>query len=285
MSDVKKPWMPIIMFVDDDAKALATQLNQFSESYVQAIGVTSPDDAIKKMNELNVDLIVTDFSFGSSIDSSGLKLAHTVRELNRELPIVGVSSYIANLEKITGIDPKYFDSIAHTSQRDASFVAILKELASEHKHKVEQMHDSLFISFGGPDQQIASAINSFLQRRRVKTWFFPQDALPGQKLHRVMSEGVNSYDRVLLICSSASLTRSGVLNEIERVLEREAREGGSEILIPITIDDYVFTTWNPSRTDVADQVRSRVISTFPTTDPEEIAFQEAGNKLIAALRR
>jgi hypothetical protein len=51
---------------------------------------------------------------------------------------------------------------------------------------------SLFISFGGPDEAIARKVNARLRERGVKTWFFPDDATPGQKLHRAMSEGVTS---------------------------------------------------------------------------------------------
>jgi hypothetical protein len=84
--------------------------------------------------------------------------------------------------------------------------------------------------------------------------------LPGQKLHRVMHEQINNHDRVLLVCSEHSLSRLGVLNEIERVLEREAREGGKEILIPITLDDHVYQDWAQDRPDLAQQIRSRVIT-------------------------
>ena len=78
----------------------------------------------------------------------------------------------------------------------------------------------------------------------------------------MMHDGVNNHDRVLLVCSEESLTRVGVLNEIERVLEREAKEGGSEVLIPITLDDYVYGDWAPDRKDIADQIRSRVITKY-----------------------
>lgn len=146
-----------------------------------------------------------------------------------------------------------------------------------------EMHSSVFISYGGPDEEIARSINQYLVSNNVRTWFFPEDALPGQKLHRVMSDAVAKHDRVVLICSVSSLQRPGVQNELERVLEREAREGGSEILIPISIDRYVFDEWNPARRDLADQVRSRVIATFPAS-PADV-FNAAAEKLLNTLRR
>lgn len=160
---------------------------------------------------------------------------------------------------------------------------------SDAGHLVEIIHeadmlDSLFISYGGPDEAMAERINSALKSQNVKTWFFPEDALPGQKLHRVMSDGVASHDRVLLVCSEASLARPGVLNELERVLEREASEGGSEILVPITLDDFVFSDWAPSRPDIARQVRARVIAKFPA-DAGSTEFTAAIKKVVNALRK
>lgn len=146
------------------------------------------------------------------------------------------------------------------------------------------MLSSVFISYGGPDETIATAVNKYLVSSSVKTWFFPVDALPGQKLHRVMSDGVSNHDRVLLICSQASLSRSGVMNELERVLEREAREGGAEILIPLTIDDFVFSDWKPTRSDIADQIRSRVIATVPNSIGSK-EFSDAMNKVLATLKK
>ncbi|CAH1084994.1 TIR domain-containing protein [Candidatus Nitrotoga sp. 1052] len=146
-----------------------------------------------------------------------------------------------------------------------------------------EMHKTLFISYGGPDELAVKEINKQLKSKGIKTWFFPEDAPPGGKLHRVMHEGVNEYERVLLICSEKSLIRSGVLNEIERVLEREAKEGGSDILIPITLDDFVYGDWAPTRADVAAQVRARVITKIDTGN--EVDLETQLGKLINVLHK
>ena len=101
-----------------------------------------------------------------------------------------------------------------------------------------------------------------------------------------MFNGVNSHDKVLLVCSKNSLNRNGVLNEIERVLEREAKNGGIEILIPITLDDYVYKEWNPSRLDIAEQIRSRVITKFPQNiNISDTIFKTEADKLLKALKK
>jgi TIR domain len=77
-----------------------------------------------------------------------------------------------------------------------------------------------------------------------------------------MSQAVHDYDRVLLICSRSSMARLGVVNELEQVLSREAREGGTELLMPVLLDDFVLTEWAPERADLARQVRDRVAADF-----------------------
>ena len=148
-----------------------------------------------------------------------------------------------------------------------------------------EMYNTLFISYGDPDKEYAILINDYLKEKGIKTWFFSSDSLPGQKLHRVIHDGVNNHDRVLLVCSKNSLSRSGVLNEIERVLEREAREGGTTILIPITLDDYIYSEWKPERTDIVTQIRARVITKFPKTTEQTEEFIQAAEKLVQALSK
>jgi hypothetical protein len=101
----------------------------------------------------------------------------------------------------------------------------------------------------------------------------------------MMRDQVNNHDRVILICSKASLTRPGVLNEIEETLAREARDGGAAYLIPIRIDNYVFDHWNPSNPDVVHAVQSRVVGDFRRAIRSRRALQKAMVPLLRALRK
>lgn len=145
--------------------------------------------------------------------------------------------------------------------------------------------NSVFLSYGGPDDAFARALYGALTKRGVETFFFPESAPPGQRLHRTMTQGVNEYDRVLLICSEASLGRTGVLNELEQVLAREAREGGTELLIPVTIDEYVFSGWKPEREDIAMQVRDRVIADFRGVALGTHVFDTRISRILRQLER
>lgn len=152
------------------------------------------------------------------------------------------------------------------------------------QHKGSSMLQSTFISYGAPDTAFAQRLNDALLHHGVTTFFFAKDAVPGQKLHRLMREGVNQHDRVILVCSKASLDRSGVLNEITETLQREARDGGKEYLIPITLDEYVFNGWSPGDPGIAQAIRDRVVADFRGTETDSIKFEERLRKLIAALR-
>ncbi|WP_129572530.1 MULTISPECIES: toll/interleukin-1 receptor domain-containing protein [Sorangium] len=144
---------------------------------------------------------------------------------------------------------------------------------------------STFISYGAPDEPFARKLYEALHRNGVTTFFFPEHAEPGEKLHRTMRKGVNEYDRVILICSRSSLDRKGVLNELEEILTREARDGGASYLIPIRLDDYVFTGWKPPNADVAQAVRDRVVADFEGAETDDAKFQAGLQKLIRALRK
>ncbi len=100
-----------------------------------------------------------------------------------------------------------------------------------------------------------------------------------------MRDGVNEHDRVILVCSRASLDRRGVQNELEEILAREAREGGKALLVPIRLDDYVLSGWNPRRTGLAQAVRDRVVADFRGADRDLQVFDNAIMRLLAALRR
>jgi uncharacterized protein YjbI with pentapeptide repeats len=144
---------------------------------------------------------------------------------------------------------------------------------------------STFISYGSPDEPFARTLYEALHRNGITTYFFPEHAIPGQKLHRTMRNGINEHDRVILVCSRASLDRKGVLNEIEETLQREARDGGASFLIPIRLDDYVLAEWDPPNRDTAQAVRDRVVADFEGADEDEAKFQSGLRRLIAALRK
>lgn len=149
------------------------------------------------------------------------------------------------------------------------------------KRELFSMLQSTFISYGSPDSAFAKRLHEALSRNGVRAFLFERDAVPGERLSRMMNTGVNDYDRVVLICSKSALSRLGVRNEIQLSLDREAREGGSDRLIPITLDDYVFGDWWPERPDSARAIRDKVVADFRDTGH----FDEQMIRLLDALKK
>lgn len=154
-------------------------------------------------------------------------------------------------------------------------ITYLLSSAKAEVNSVWSMYQSTFISYGAPDEVFARRLRDELHRNGVRTFFFPTDAVPGRKLHEVMRDGVNRFDRVILICSQASLSRPGVLNEIQEALAREARDGGKSYLIPITLDGFLFEWRHP----LAQPLRDRVVADFRAIDA---SFQSAATDAYSA---
>ena len=219
------------------------------------------------------------------------------RRLQRGLRIAVLTAFSPSVEqrrRLKAIDAPVILKAADLGQRLTDFVSDAEpepestkdyDRISVRLEVTSPAYRSVFLSYGGPDESVARAVYDALLEKGLKVFFFPESAVPGQRLHRTMSEGIGAYDRVVLLCSRDSLGRPGVLNEIEQVLTKEAFEGGTELLIPVTLDDFVFGEWEPMRSDLARQVRSRVIADFRNATPRSGAFVAAINRILNALAR
>lgn len=143
---------------------------------------------------------------------------------------------------------------------------------------------STFISFGGPDESFARKIYLSLTLAGVPTYFFPETARLGERIQTEVYREIQKHDKVILLCSRASLRRPGVLQEIEETLDREGREGGKPCLLPIMLDDYVLTGWYDEQPDLAKRVGGRVAGDFRTARNNSEDFEKAMSRLLAALR-
>ena len=120
---------------------------------------------------------------------------------------------------------------------------IQPQISDNRKVEMAKKKQSVFLSYGGPDTAIAEALRNDLEASGIDTWWFPSNAQWGEKIHHEVSRNIKKYDRLLLLCSCRSLIRTGVLHEIEEVIERESEEGGSAILIPVALDSVLHTDW------------------------------------------
>jgi hypothetical protein len=88
------------------------------------------------------------------------------------------------------------------------------------------------------------------------------------------------YDKLIVVLSENSLQSGPVSREIERALNREDAEHKS-ILFPITLDRYVFDTWEHERK--ADVLR-KVVGDFSGLDKDAAKYEKAFDKLLKGLQ-
>lgn len=138
-----------------------------------------------------------------------------------------------------------------------------------------------FISFGNDDQVFAERLREDLISRGVKCWKFDHDAVGGRKIWANIDTAIRQYDKMIVVCSEHSLKRGAVQREIERALQKEDRLKGQnafdpDVLFPITIDNYLFASWEHER---KDDVLSATVVDF-TQD-----YETALDRLVAALTK
>lgn len=138
---------------------------------------------------------------------------------------------------------------------------------------------SCFIAHSSKDRLFSEKLYADLVENGVRTWYFPEDARWGKRVWGEIDLSIKEIDKLLVVCSENSLQSGPVLREIERALIREDREG-KNILFPITIDDYIFDSWEHERK--AD-VLSKVVGDFRGWDQSAEEYNAAFKKLLAAL--
>jgi len=141
---------------------------------------------------------------------------------------------------------------------------------------------STFISHSWNDKEFARKLYEALIKKGVQVFFDEKNLKPGDDLYKGIDKGINVYDKMILVCSRASLNESWwVDKEINRILAKERKyhkEHGLDLLIPITVDDEIFK-WDGAKTE---DIRNRVIGDF-TKWEDDAEFEKSLNLLVDAL--
>lgn len=99
---------------------------------------------------------------------------------------------------------------------------------------------SVFISYSFNDREFANRLNDSLKRKGVFTFLWEKNAPGGKRLKSIMSENINSYDRVLFIASENSIRSEACQYELTHARLKQDKLWKT-IFIPIHIDDFLFS--------------------------------------------
>lgn len=117
---------------------------------------------------------------------------------------------------------------------------------------------SCFISYSAQDEAFARRLHSDLEAYGVRCWFAPTDLKIGGHLETEIDTAIRKSDRIVLILSQASVDSPWFRKEVEIALEEEAKFD-KIVLVPVSLDDAVFTTTDPWAAEI---VRNRKILRF-----------------------
>jgi uncharacterized protein YjbI with pentapeptide repeats len=138
---------------------------------------------------------------------------------------------------------------------------------------------SCFISYTESDRTFVDRLYKDMQASGIRCWRWPEDGTWGHGLMRAIDSAIRQYDKLVLICSRASLASEPVIREVERALQKEQRES-LEVLFPVRIDDYVLE-WNHS---LQADILKRCIGDFRRWNDER-EYKIAFARLVDALER
>lgn len=142
----------------------------------------------------------------------------------------------------------------------------------------------VFLSHSGKNKPFARKLYDALIAKGVIVYFDEKELKPGDHVLEQLTKGIEYFDKMVLICSKESLSENWwVDREIDRLLSKEKQlmeERGQQIhlLIPITIDNYVFE-WNGAK---KEEIKRYNIGDFCDWENDE-KFELALAKLIESL--
>ncbi len=145
-----------------------------------------------------------------------------------------------------------------------------------------------FLSYANEDADFTGRLYQELRAHKVKVWWFPESALGGRPVWGNIDRAIQSYEKLIVVCSEHSLTNDHVIREIERALEKEAgllrRQKDhptidADVLIPLTLDGFVFDGWQHH---LKADVRRKVVVDFRNIGTKK-GYQAALARLMRAL--
>jgi hypothetical protein len=141
-------------------------------------------------------------------------------------------------------------------------------------------YQSCFICYGKPEEKKARRMFNALRGVGVPCWLYPESAVPGKPVWKQIRQKLDTAERWLVLCSERSLTREGVLRELEHMIDIDAQR-----IIPLSMDDR----WHTDEFQI--QIGTRNLKPFLEElapvhyRPRGRAFNEMVSEIARVLKR
>jgi hypothetical protein len=136
-----------------------------------------------------------------------------------------------------------------------------------------------FVGYGQPDRGFAEKLVEDLKEKGVSCWLYSLDYTPGERTWREIAVKRRESEKMIVLCSSKSLVRDGLLKEVEEQIDEDPNK-----IIPISIDNLWkekgFLVMRAER-DLKPFLMDRNYADFSN----ELYYKDALARLIKALER
>ncbi|GHO98775.1 hypothetical protein KSF_088230 [Reticulibacter mediterranei] len=249
-------------------RAVLSQANISNTNLQSAnlFGATLIGTTFQNVNLKDVDLSYSELAFAmfGDVNLSSAKGLESIRH-------VGSSSIgIDTIYRSSGDIPEVFLRSAGVPD---NFISYARSLV---KPPIE--YYSCFINYSSQDQAFAEKLRQDLQTVGIRCWFAPEDLRIGEKFWHRIDEGIQLYDKLLLIISKHSLSSNWVAKEVEEALFKEKKQK-TTILFPIRLDNTVLE--NPPQR-LEPLLQTRHIGNFQHWQDHD-AYQQAFTRLMRDL--
>lgn len=182
--------------------------------------------------------------------------------------------------KFIGVNASEWD----LSGTDTSAISFFNanEQAVPDKVGLGHVYQTVFISYGGPDEAVACRLHTALRDAGVTAYFYKDDAVPGRMIDDEMVTGIAQHDRVLFICSQTAPQRPGWRFELKQAFQTEKERAGT-VAIPISIDDSLWKEWPPEIEPFRADLTARNIADFRGALDDVDRFNEQLVRLLEGL--
>lgn len=147
---------------------------------------------------------------------------------------------------------------------------------------------SAFLSYSAADSDFADRLGELLRQHGISVWRDVHGLVPGDDVDLQIDRAIKDADRVLLLCSSTSLTSWWVDRELSKAFEKERRlwntgrlPKGLRIVVPIDVDGYLFGD-DSDHHAIAELRRTHAARFGSSLD--DASFARAADGVLRALR-
>ena len=165
-----------------------------------------------------------------------------------------------------------------------SFISQMHSLVSaEGKNKFY----SCFISYSFRDDEFVRRLYGRMRDAHLRVWYAPEDAESGKKLHEQIDTAIQTFDKLLIVLSEASLESQWVMTELRKAFKEEKRSGRRK-LFPVRLVGFDrLRDWEcfdaDSGKDLAVELREYYIPDFSNWQ-KAWQFEAEFSRLLKALR-